>query len=310
MMSRLPLAARLAALLAAGAACVAPVPAASARATTGLRLPGAGGATVRTAAAERAIVQVGGPAAVPPTSTAEGFLGISTSLSTISVLSGPAADPDTPFIHLLANLSPGAPFLLRMGGVSADTSWWPIPGMKMPRYITALTPRWASDLRALLTALGGKAILGVNLEEGPRLDSSIARAEIAGFNRYVGADLIGAFELGNEPEFYPLSVVNGGRGHDTFAAYGRLFSQVAAQLGGAPLAGPGVVGTKWLAQLGTVLRDMRTHLTLATVHAYPMKNCSRLAHLLMSGFFTRAAIRGLADSIRGAVKAAAAHGVP
>jgi hypothetical protein len=47
-----------------------------------------------------------------------------------------------------------------------------------------------------------------------------------------------------------------------------------------------------------------------TVHAYPMKNCSRLAHLSMSDFFTRAAIQGLADSIHQTVKAAAAHGKP
>ena len=68
----------------------------------------------------------------------------------------------------------------------------------MPPYIYALTPRWGSEVQALLTALGGKAILGVNLEEGAK----IAGAEVADFDRYVGTGLIDDFELGNEPEFY------------------------------------------------------------------------------------------------------------
>ena len=52
-----------------------------------------------------------------PTSTTQGFLGIATSFSTISALEGTAADPDLAFQHLLENLSPGAPFQLRLGGV-------------------------------------------------------------------------------------------------------------------------------------------------------------------------------------------------
>jgi hypothetical protein len=264
------------------------------------------GPTVRTPAPERTTVRAGGTAAVAATSTAQGFLGIATELTTIPTLSGSAADPDTPFLQLLRNLSPGAPLLLRLGGVSADDSWWAIPGMKKPPYLYTLTPRWGADVQALLTALGGKAILGVNLKE----DSKIASAEVADFNRYVGASLIDDFELGNEPEFYPLSVVNGLRGHDTIADYGKKFSNIASALGGAPLAGPGSGSPHWLSKLGTMLSDMPSRLKLVTVHAYPMKNCSRIAHLSVSDFFARASIQGLADSIHETVKAAAAHGKP
>ena len=77
---------------------------------------------------------------------------------------------------MLKNLSPGAPFLLRLGGNSADDSWWPIPGMKKLPYLYMLTPRWGADVQALLTALGGKAILGVNLEEGPLTQSPAPRS--------------------------------------------------------------------------------------------------------------------------------------
>jgi hypothetical protein len=41
-----------------------------------------------------------------------------------------------------------------------------------------------------------------------------------------------------------------------------------------------------------------------------MKNCSRITHLSVSDFFARASIQGFADSLRGVVKAAAAHGKP
>jgi hypothetical protein len=264
------------------------------------------GPTVLTPASERATVRAGGTAAVAAASTAQGFLGIATELTTVPALSGSAAHPDTPFVNLLGSLSPGAPLVLRLGGNSADDSWWAIPGIRKPPYLYTLTPRWAADVRALLKSLGGKAILGVNLEQ----DSRVAGAEVADFNRYVGASLIDEFELGNEPEFYPLSVVNGRRGHDTIAAYAEKFSRIASALGGAPLAGPGSGSPHWLPRLGTVLRDLPSRLKLVTVHAYPMKDCSRISHLSVSNFFARASIQGLADSIHQTVKAAAADGKP
>lgn len=268
------------------------------------------GPTVRTPASQSVTVRAGGTAAVAPTSTAQGFLGIATELTTIPALSGSPNDPDTPFVHLLSNISPGAPILLRLGGNSADDSWWPIPGMRKLPYLYTLTPRWGADVHALLTALGGKAILGVTLKVGSKINAKVASAEVADFDRYVGASLIDEFELGNEPEFYPLSVVNGQRGIDTIADYGKKFSKIASALGRAPLAGPGSGSTHWLPRLGTVLRDMPSRLKLVTVHAYPMKNCSRIAELSVSDFFTHSSIQGLADSIHATVNAAAAHGKP
>jgi hypothetical protein len=313
MMPRARLTTRVAAL-AAVCAVGAPVAIAAASAAGDMHATATRGESVATVTANRpwvgATVRAGGTAAVAATSTAQGFLGIATELTTIPALSGSAADPDTPFLNLLRSLSPGAPFVLRLGGVSGDDSWWAIPGIKKVPYLYTLTPRWGADVRALLQALGGKAILGVTLKLDPKINSQIARAEVADFDRYVGASLIDEFELGNEPEFYPLSVVNGQRGIDTIAAYGNKFSSVASALGGAPLAGPGSGSPHWLPKLGTVLSDMRSRLKLVTVHAYPMKDCSRITHLSVSEFFARASIQGLADSIHDAVKAAAAHGTP
>jgi hypothetical protein len=269
----------------------------------------AGGPTARTPASESAAVRVGGPAAVAATSTVQGFLGISTSLSTITTLSGSAGDPDTPFVNLLKNLSPGAPSVLRLGGVGTDDSWWPIPGMK-ERYLYKLTPRWAADVRAMLTAVGGKAILGVNLESDSK---RLASTEVADFDRYVGPSLIDSFELGNEPEFFPVALPKGHPPHDypyKIAHYGTEFSNIASALGSAPLAGPASGAPNWLSHLGTILRDIPSRLQLVTMHAYPMKNCSHLSELSVQDFFARASIQGLADSIHDEVKTAAAHGKP
>ena len=243
------------------------------------------------------------------TSTAQGFLGVSTSLSTVTTLSGSADDPDTPFVHLVKNLSPGAPSVLRLGGVGTDDSWWPIPGMK-ERYLYKLTPRWAADVRTMLAAVGGKAILGVNLESDSK---RLASTEVADDDRYIGPNLIAEFELGNEPEFFPVALPKGHPAHDypyKIAHYGKEFSNIASALGGAPLAGPASGAPHWLSHLGTILGDLPSRLKLVTMHAYPMKNCSHLSHASVSDFFARSSIQGLADSIHDAVKAAAAHGKP
>jgi hypothetical protein len=307
-MPRVCLTARVAAL-AAACALGAPVAVATASATTDMQAATVSGPTVRTSVSQRATVRAGGPAAVAATSTAQGFVGISTSLSTITTLSGSAADPDTPFVHLVKNLSPGAPSVLRLGGVGTDDSWWPIPGMK-ERYLYKLTPRWAADVRAMLTAVGGKAILGVNLESDSK---RLASTEVAEFDRYVGPSLIDFFELGNEPEFFPVALPAGHPPHDypyKIAHYGKEFSNIASALGGAPLAGPASGAPNWLSHLGTILRDMPSRLKLVTMHAYPMKNCSRLSQVSVPDFFDRSSIQGLADSIHREVRAAAAHGKP
>jgi hypothetical protein len=297
------------ACLTARVAVLAAVCAVSAPAAITTASVAANGPTVRTPASERATVRAAGPTAVAATSTVQGFLGISTALSTITTLSGPAGDPDLPFVNLVKNLSPGAPSVLRLGGVGTDDSWWPVPRMQ-ERYLYKLTPRWAADVRAMLTAVGGKAILGVNLESDSK---RLASTEVADFDRYVGPSLIDSFELGNEPEFFPVALPHGHPPHDypyKIAHYDKQFSTIASALGGAALAGPASGAPNWLSHLGTILRDLPSRLTLVTMHAYPMKNCSRLSQVSVADFFTGSSIQGLADSIHDAVKTAAADGKP
>jgi hypothetical protein len=162
----------------------------------------------------------------------------------------------------------------------------------------------------MLTAVGGKAILGVNLESDSK---RLASTEVADFDRYVGPGLIDVFELGNEPEFFPVALPEAHPPHDypyKIAHYGTEFSNIASALGSAALAGPGTGAPNWLSHLDTILSDLPSRLQLVTMHAYPMKNCSRLSRVSVPDLFARSSIQGVAASIHDAVKTAAAHGKP
>ena len=112
-------------------------------------------------------------------------------------LSGSATRPDTPFVNLLGSLSPGAPLVLRLGGNSADDSWSATPHEEAA-VASRAHPRWASDVRALLKALGGKAILGVDLEE----DARVAGAQRQGRVRSPGPSTRRC-----DPDTLPLSTL-------------------------------------------------------------------------------------------------------
>jgi hypothetical protein len=274
--------------------------------------------TATTPAATRASVATGSDAPVAPTSTQQGFLGIATELSTVTALAGSSSNLDTPYVQLLRNLSPGAPLLLRLGGDSTDWDWWAVPGMKQPAGIRyTMTPQWGATVKALLNAVGAKALLGVNLE----LDSKrVAAYEVKQYERYVGSNLIYGFELGNEPElyaafnYYHLSNGTGvpGRavGHYSLLDYAKDFSNLATVLAGRPLVGPSSGSPSWLPDLSEMLANLPARLKLVTVHAYPLKHCSPSSQVSVSDFFLPASISGLADSIRAMVQAAAAHGKP
>ena len=268
--------------------------------------------------ATQAELRIGGPAPVAPTSRAQSFVGVASELSTIPSLAGTPSDPDTPFIGLLKNLAGGAPFSLRLGGHSSDLSWWAIPGVKKPAPISyTLTPAWAADVRALLTAVGGRALVGVNLEDD---SARLAAYEISQYDKYVGTQYIRAFEVGNEPELYPVfPYYRGSDGKLVFGrpkngydipAFGRDFTRLAAGLGSAPIAGPGVGSVKWLQSLGEILSDLPSRLKVITVHAYPLVKCSASTHHPVTAFFEPSSIGGLAAAIHGMVIAANAHHHP
>ena len=206
-----------------------------------------------------------------------GFLGLSLEYSALEAYTG--ADPaalDPVFLQLLRNL--GQPLVLRIGGNSTDSTWWPVPGMSAPAGVTyALTPGWLDSARALATGLGAKLILGINLAAGrPRLTAAEADGLLTG----VGSENVAALELGNEPDVYSVfpwyrnhrkPVFARGAGYNLNAFLAEAHHS-AATLPPVPLAGPASAELPWLSAV-PALQAAEPRLGMVTVHRYPIQGC-------------------------------------
>ena len=103
-------------------------------------------------------------------------------------------------MQLIRNLTPHGHPVLRVGGVSADRSWWPIKGYRKPIGIWYdLTPAWAASLRGLAQAAQARLILGLNLEADR---PTLVRVESHELVRRIGRRYIDSLQIGNEPNLY------------------------------------------------------------------------------------------------------------
>jgi hypothetical protein len=246
-----------------------------------------------------------------------GFLGMSLEYKGLEAYAGtnPGAI-DGPFVQLLRNLSPDGNFILRVGGDSTDWTWWPVAHLAQPGGAKfSLTPAWASVAKALITALKGHLILGVNFEADSRpVAAGMANALLS----HIGASSIDAFELGNEPELYAgfswyktaagVPVFGRATGYDPEDYFGD-YANIAGAMPNFPLAGPSSGSAAWLSTLGTFAARER-RLSLITVHAYPLKHCTKTEISTPQDFFDGASLQGLANQIGGWTQTAAAHHLP
>ena len=208
-----------------------------------------------------------------------GFVGLSIEYPALEAYAG--SDPsslDPVFEQLVWNLAPGQAPVLRIGGNSADRTWWPVAGVSRPPGVSFdLTRQWLEVTRALAQRLGAHVILGVNLEQdSPQLAAAEARALIDG----VGRRSVRALELGNEPDLYPAFPWYRSGGHAVLgrpksydeAAFSRDFAGFTSALPDVPLAGPSLSGTMWTRDLGQFLAA-EPKLGLVTLHRYPLQVC-------------------------------------
>jgi len=126
-----------------------------------------------------------------------GFLGVSLEYNGLHAYTG--RDPTTvnpPLVGLLGALSPGQQPVLRIGGNSADFTWWPARHVIPPRGVRyALTPGWLRTTRSLAQALDARLIMGVNLAAGR---PTLAAAEARAFFQGIGRQYVVAFEIHQE----------------------------------------------------------------------------------------------------------------
>ncbi len=212
-------------------------------------------------------------ATMPP-----GFVGVSLEYSALHLYTGRDPNAINPvFLKLLAGLAQGDPPVIRIGGNSADTTWWPMRGVIPPGGVSyALNSGWLRTTHALAADLGARMIIDVNLAAGrPALAAAEARAILRG----VGRSYIEAIEVGNEPDLYSLFPWYHNKHHRVFYARSSGwdlaelisdFSRWRAALPAVPLAGPSVADLTWLTGLQQFISAEPT-LGVVTVHRYPLR---------------------------------------
>jgi hypothetical protein len=268
-----------------------------------------------TAAARAATVTVTATPTGRP--IARGFLGISTQYRSLEAYTGAnPAQIDPAFVRLLGDIAPGQSPVLRIGGDSADWSWYPVAHQKRPPGVTyTLTNSWMQVARATAQALQAKLILDVNLEAGNRAD---AVGEANAMLKRIGRRYIEAMEIGNEPELYHhFAWYHTAEGVPVYgrpagwspALFRTQFTQFAHAMPKVPLAGPvSGLGT-WIEQLPTFLHD-EPFVHLTTIHAYPLKHCSAGHVINIPQLLSNAASAGFVREVTPFVHISHAHGKP
>jgi hypothetical protein len=212
------------------------------------------------------------------------FFGISTEYWTL-----PLFERDTPAFDRVVSLlhvAGDGPLILRIGGDSADHSFWSPKTRKMPDWAFALTPAYLARLRALVLRDRVKLIVDLNLlTDTPLTAAAWARAAETALPH---GSIVG-FEIGNEPDLYtrrywvdmtsrsplvtrpmPLALTPTTYVED-FAAYARVLGEGSPDV---PLVGPAVAHPRTgLPFVSTLIGDERPELGMVTGHLYPYSKC-------------------------------------
>jgi len=267
------------------------------------------------AAAPAPTITVGSPLPVQPIRS--GFLGLSFEYWALEHYAGTNPNAVDPILEqLITNLTQGAPTVIRIGGISTDRTWWPVPGVpRSPAGYYTLTTRRLQVAQSLAQNTNAKLILGVNFEADSFRE---AQAESQAMMRVVGSRWIDGLELGNEPELYGNRWFYQRDGTDVFArpptwdfqSFLPDYLHMVSALGRAPLAGPGIGALTWMQYLNDFLNTKRV--SVVTLHRYPLQSCGptpgqpkypSIPHLLSA-----TSSRGLADVFQPYVEIAHAHG--
>jgi len=236
----------------------------------------------------------------------------------------PLFERDSPVLDrvlALLHVQGDGPMVLRIGGDSADHSFWDPKPKRMPSWAFALTPGYLSRLRALVLRDHLRLIVDLNLiTDTPLTAAEWARAA----ETYLPKGSIVGFEIGNEPDLYsrsywvstitrsplqtgplPLELTPSTYVSD-FSAYARAIGENSPDI---PLIGPAVAHPRVsLGYITTLIQDERSELGAVTGHLYPYSACEKDKHA--SGYPTvpkllsPQASSGLTKDVAGAVAVA------
>jgi Glycosyl hydrolase family 79 C-terminal beta domain len=213
------------------------------------------------------------------------FLGLSTEYWTLPFYEGHL--PLLERVLSLLHSGDSGPMIIRIGGDSADHTFW-VPRMQsMPRWAFRIGPSWLRLPGFLARRDHVRLILDLNLVTGSTPGAARwARAA----NRYLPRGSIIGFEIGNEPDIYsrwqwlaqlgraPEAALlprrlSAGTYLNDFRAYAHALARVAPHV---PLVAPALanpaVDVGWL---GGLIAGAHPGLGLVSVHRYPYSACVR-----------------------------------
>ncbi len=235
------------------------------------------------------------------------------------------------FDRVLSLLRPSGagPLIVRVGGNSADRTFWDSdpahPGRPLAHWAFALTPEFFAETARMLRRVGARLIVDLNLATAT--PAAAARLAGAAADRLPPGRIAG-FEVGNEPDLYAhdgwlaaiaRTVPGPARAALAMspAAYARDFTGYARRLARAapraPLLGPAVGyprrDARWIAGL---LDRPHPRLGIVSGHLYPFTACPRPgspAYPTIAGLLSEHATAGLAALITPAVALAHRRGL-
>lgn len=213
----------------------------------------------------------------------------------------------------------GGPLIIRVGGGSADHSYWEPIDRVMPGGAFEVKPSWFQRTRTLVSSSHLHLILDLNLvARSPAMAAEWAAAATAALPR----GTITGFEIGNEPDLYhrfawyqpALTARRGFLGPvrlphfsadnyvSGFRSYARALAVVAR---GAPILGPAVANPSldvgWISRL---LASQRAAVGMITAHRYPFSQCAvpwSPLHATVARVLSERASAGMARSVKAAV---------
>ncbi len=182
------------------------------------------------------------------------------------------------------------PTIIRVGGDSADHSYWESIDRVMPTRAFELTPSWLQRTRNLVRSADLRLILDLNLVA----NSGLMAARWAGAaTAALPRGTVTGFEIGNEPDLYHrspwyrlASIAQAGAdrpirpGRFSAGSYVRGFGSYARALagvaGGVPILGPAVANPSLdLGWVSSLLAHQRGTVGMVTAHRYPLSQCAR-----------------------------------
>jgi hypothetical protein len=254
------------------------------------------------------------------------FFGISTEYWSLTPSMFESNTPVFERVLALLHVKGNGPLVLRIGGDSADHSFWHPPWKHMPTWAFALTPRYLARVRGLVLRDRVKLIVDLNLvTDTPLTAAAWAHAAETALPH---GSIVG-FEVGNEPDLYsrrywvrtlasspllsdslPFELTPPTYVQD-FADYARVIGEHAPDI---PLVGPAVAHPRsGLPYISTLIEDERPELGAVSAHLYPYSACVKRPRApdypTVARLLSRAATSDFSTYIASAVTAAHTAGL-